>query len=54
MARDLDELEDDNVTPEDLEGTDTGTCPVCFEVTYNGDVYCSEECANQDEENNED
>lgn len=45
MARDLDEMEDDNVTPEDLEGNDTGVCHICGEHTFNYEEFCSEECA---------
>jgi hypothetical protein len=44
MARDYDEMEDDNVIDSDFENTvEEDYCPVCGEICT-GSYVCSEEC----------
>ncbi len=43
MARDLDEMEDDNPIEEDFENN-TDECPICGESKHQEQSHCSEEC----------
>lgn len=43
MARDYDEMEDDNVTEEDLEGN-SDECLWCGELVAIGQKFCDEKC----------